>query len=88
MKKKHMLLTADNEPNIAVIEIPEGVDVHNEEIAEKIAEALSEHFDQEVKIKAFQINAYIPITGHFNILLDQEGVAIVITIDINETWVY
>ena len=85
MKTKYALLTAEGEPNIAVIDITdEGC------IQEKVVNALSEHFDCETEITSFEVIIEThPFKAVVKILLKElVWEEYPLTVELNETWVY
>ncbi len=95
-KKKFVLLTSTDEPNIGVIAIdnPSKLITHealDSAIGEKIITAVQEHFDVDsVTILKLNFQSDIPITASVIIQIGNEfdDGKYVLDIHIDETWVY
>lgn len=92
-KVKYILLTAENEPNIAVLstQIPIQDDLKFiESIVGQLKIALMEHFDADVEVKRIDCRSFIPIQATAMILIGHkdEDEKYSMEISLNETWVY
>ena len=96
-KQKYVLITAEAEPNIAVIDVGlvdiADVDSSNkiaDTIQSKLQQVLEEHFDEEFEIKEVNIYSSTPIGGTARVCTKHQeefdGPDRIINID--ETWVY
>ena len=65
----HLLVTADNEPNIGIIKttlpkIANIIDINGEDILNKLKLALSDHFDcdtKDVRVESMQVKSTNPL---------------------------
>ena len=98
-KKKvtYILLTSDNEPNIAVLatEQRDALSPFNEEkfsesIKGQLKTALMEHFDADVKVENISYRSSLPIDATVQVKVESsdEDSPYSMEIQLNETWVY
>ena len=94
----HLLVTAENEPNIGIIKttlprIANIIDINGEEILNKLKLALSDHFDcdtKDVRIESMQVKSTTPLDIEALCSIPDGGVEYedVFVVSITKTYVY
>lgn len=94
----HLLVTAENEPNIGIIKttlprIANIIDINGEEILNKLKLALSDHFDcdtKDVRVESMQVKSTIPLDIEALCSIPDGGVEYedVFVVTLTKTYVY
>lgn len=91
MKKQYLNIEIETEGNIGVIEI-DTLDQTTPDllaIEKPLVEALSQHFDCEVKIqKTLEVTSFYPIKITANVVIDSDGGDYGEVVTLAQTWLY
>jgi hypothetical protein len=79
---KYLLITSDTEPNIAVLKCKDNGEFDNE----VLANALSEHFDEDINVNSVEVLSLHPIKLIAKCYTTTE--LDMFNVDLNQTWVY
>lgn len=92
-QKKYVTVDVDTESNIGVVDLGEvdtggggfKLSIDNEK---KVVQALSEHFNYQVKVRSVEVKTAHPITVEVIVVVMAEEQDYQETVTLNETWVY